>query len=873
MKNHLWRKLTLGLVFIFLAQIAWSQGGDLKRANKEFELGAFNLAIQSYGKVLSKNPNNVEALGRMADCFRHLNNLEEAARIYDLAVREKGLDPIHYLQYGHTMMGLGKYDEAIAWYKLYAEGQPAFGNHFAQSAEFAKKVADQVPTYKIENLIVNTPASDFGPATWDQSLVFSSSRIDLKRQNEDNASGWTGSANNQLFRAEKAGNAFGRVDFLRSDLQNTYNEGPVSFSGNGRWVAITRNNFVDGTRQIPSAGMEMSILIAEVLPDGRWKAPIPFAFNGSGYSSGYPMLNEDGSVMYFSSNRPDGFGGYDLYMTRRTGSTWSMPQNLGSVVNTPGNEVTPFLSGKTLFFASDWHPGLGGFDIFKAEGMDQGWNQIFHLGTGVNSPRDDYGFVIDPVWEMNFFTSNRAGGRGKEDVYRATLEQTTLTINVQDAVTRQPIGEATLDFQDCGAGTQVTGANGLYAFKSTKGISCTLLVNKAGYISYEVPLNMNTQSESEIRVLLDRRPDVYEGVIVNARTQAPVADVTILVTDQVSGDQASVASDDRGNFALGLKPNTAYRLQFSRPGFVNVLKNVSTGSGAERDLLGQIAIQPAVTNIEEPIVETDPAPDAGNKELNDSIEKLKDEMNGTASAPPPVETVKPDPEPEVTTSTPPATTREPVVSTSSEPEEDTVPVASGYAIQVAAVKGGTKINPSTYDKLKPIGNLYSRMEGDMNKLRIGIFENRKSAVEALSQIKSRGFGSAFLVAEQVIESETVLLMTDENLSPAPEEVNPTPTKNIDVEPSAPAPTPAEVTASPYMVRLASYKRPEFFNAGKVEGLGTITQRQKGDFTIMLLSGFGSLDEAVFAQEKVKENGFRGAQVVIEQEGRLVKVNL
>jgi len=123
--------------------------------------------------------------------------------------------------------------------------------------------------------------------------------------------------------------------------------------------------------------------------------------------------------LYFSSNRPGGQGGFDIYVSYLRDGKWSIPENLGPAINSPGNEITPYFDGDQLYFASDYKQGLGGYDIFSSEAVDGTWAQAENMGKGVNSPSDDYYLVVDNSTGAYYFSSNRLGGRGKDDIYVA----------------------------------------------------------------------------------------------------------------------------------------------------------------------------------------------------------------------------------------------------------------------------------------------------------------------------------------------------------------------------------------------------------------------------------------------------------------------
>ncbi|MEO0779596.1 MAG: tetratricopeptide repeat protein, partial [Bacteroidota bacterium] len=494
--KHFTKTLALLLLSLLLADAVPAQS-MLKKANKEFELYAFNLAIKSYRKVLEKDPNNTEALSRLADCYRHLNEMEEAATWYLRALDREGVDPVNLFYYGQVLKAQGKYAEAKGFFEIYAEGQPYFGEHYAASCDFAESMLGVPSLYRVKREFINTESAEFGPTFYGDRLVYSSARGDLARADQGKGETWTGTAKNQLLISGRDNNGFlTPPNFLRSDLANTYNEGPLSYSADGTTVAYTKNDFVDGTRQIPTSGMELSIYLAKVGPDGDFYEAKAFPYNGSGYSSGYPSLSADGKTMYFASNRPDGLGGWDLYVSRRIGDTWTTPENLGAVVNTPGNELSPCFNGSSLYFSSDWHHGMGGLDIFRAERSQQEWTKVYHLGNGINSPRDDFGFVFKASQNLGYFSSNRPGGKGNEDLYQVTKRTDQITISVRDAANR-PIAGANVDFSACNEPVFQTDPNGNYQFQALGGLDCEAVISKVGFNSYALQVESTGARQSQ----------------------------------------------------------------------------------------------------------------------------------------------------------------------------------------------------------------------------------------------------------------------------------------------------------------------------------------------------------------------------------------
>jgi Carboxypeptidase regulatory-like domain/SPOR domain/Tetratricopeptide repeat/WD40-like Beta Propeller Repeat len=816
--KHILTSAMLAFMIIFANSL---NAQNLQKANKEYELFAFNLAIKSYRSVLESDPTNVEALSNMANCFYHLNQIGEAIQWYKKAVLLEGVKPRTVFNLGLALMNQGNYEEAKKWFLIYAQEDPYLGTHYAENCDFAISLQGVPALYRVKKEYLNKSASDFGPAFYGDNVVYASARTDFKRNDNKENANWTGDAKNQMFITSPDENGYLKKPvFLRNDYKNDYNEGPVSYSGDGKWVAYTKNNFVNGTRQIPSSGMELSIYIAEVVAGGDWRDPKPFPFNGSGYSSGCTYLNEDGTKMYFSSNRPDGYGGYDLYVSFKNGKTWSSPKNLGPTINSQGNEITPFVENGALYFASDWHPGLGGFDLFRATQSNGIWNKINHLGNAVNSSYDDCGLVYNSRRNLGYFTSNRIGGAGNEDIYQFSQLADKVVISVKNAADNKPISNASIDFSACGEPVFKTDEKGQYSFQALPGLDCETVVSKVGFNSFTFTLTSDGRKRAQnIEVVLTREADKYIGRIVNATDNSAVEEVVIRATNRETGERVQTVSDESGTYKLALLPNQTYFIHFSKHGFTDTQNMVSTANnGVDKTILGVISFMPSSTHLGSVHIDYD-----------QGIESQKDSAPESLS------------------------------------EESTL--QEGFAVQVAASYGDKTIDVGLYKSLEGLGNLYSRPDNGYKKVRIGIFENREEADEARKKIMAKGFSKAFVVKESLDDTEGVevysILEEDENISipdfsEGDQEIKPESSKSDGIE---------------YMVRLAAYKNTNYFDASKVSDLGVIEQRQSGNYTIMFLAGFSTLQEAKKAKEEAFNSGFHGAYVVSNKDGEIKKVNL
>ncbi|MCY7330521.1 MAG: hypothetical protein LH618_18365, partial [Saprospiraceae bacterium] len=507
------------------------------------------------------------------------------------------------------------YAGAKMWFLRFAETNATVGGHYASLADYAAQNANKEALYTVKNEALNTVAADFSPAFYGNRVAYSSSRTDIQRQTQSKTSSdWSGAAYNQLFVTQRNpdGIYLQKPQFLRSDLQNAYNEGPVSFSADGKRVAFCRNNFIDGTRQIAEKGLNMSLYTADVV-DGSWVNIKAFPHNGSDFATGFPTLSPNGKMLLFASNQPGGLGGWDIYVSNWVSENWTTPRNIGSPLNTPGNEVTPFYDGNNLYFSSDWHSGLGGLDVFRAELGDESVSNVYHLGPGINSSYDDYGFIYNEQQKIGYVTSNRPGGRGHEDIWQVTKKResqppvavvtanpaTTPASPTQYSTTTQypaptqystpttttstPTAEwgtlyvlvndeygnilpnANLDFSTCGLGTGRTDKDGKFFFRALNYVvDCSVEISREGYQDTRVDLTGFGQRNVVVAMSHDKRQE-FIGSIVDRQTKAALPEVVVEVS--YDGKTIQTSTDYKGAYSLVLEPGATYNLTYQKSGY------------------------------------------------------------------------------------------------------------------------------------------------------------------------------------------------------------------------------------------------------------------------------------------------------------------
>ena len=688
------QKLTLVVAILAIALPASAQSyrSLLRKANKEYELKAFSQAIQTYQQALEKRPDDPEPLGNIADCYRHLNELELAAEHYARAVESRRVERIHILNFAKTLKGLGRYDEARGYFIQYGQegGDASIGNHYAETCEWAKRQGGPDPDMNVTNERVSTPASDFGPAYYNNDVVFSSARTDIQRSTYN----WDGQAKNQLFISNTGSMGSLQPPRLLKGQPSERGEGPATFTSDGSYVAYTRNNFVSGVRHLSTSGMELSIFLAEVGPDGQWYNERPFTHNGNQGRTGYPAFTPDGEAMFFASDRQGGYGGYDIYISYRQGDSWTYPINLGPAVNTPGDEIAPFFDGLNLFFSSDWHIGFGGYDIFRAEQGNGEWTSVSNLGLPVNSPRDDFGYIYNDFQNAGYFASNRVGGRGAEDIYRVTTAGSNVVFRVINASDGRPIPAARIDLSSCrqndyASNVFTTDARGVFTFPIDPNMNCEIIVTGDGYAEKRFAINgMQMMTQGEVDIPLTRQGEQYYGRVVDRNSRMPLNNITVIARNLNSGNTTRATSEANGQFTLALEPNSRYMVTYSGPGYREISKNITTGPNPDQDLLGIMALFSSSSPIDDGGFDL---PGGGGN-------------TGGAS------------------------------------------IQSGYSVQLAVLSKPPSM--SKFSNVESLGSVYIKEEGGMYKVRLGVFPNKNDASRLVSSVRSRGYNGAFVVEEQ-----------------------------------------------------------------------------------------------------------------------------
>ena len=402
-----------------------------KLADKFFENYSYIKATELYQEAVKKGDSSEHVLTRLGDCYYNNSKSKEAALWYGKAVNKyKNVNPEYLFKYIQTLRSLGNYEEADKWlakFKDIQNGESRSKDFDVNNLEMYDELSSTENTVvEVENLPFNSKYSDFGSYIYNNQLVFASAR----NSDDKKLYGWNQEPFLDLYEVsvtEKDGKKeYGTPDFINSSKINTkYHEASVAITKDGKTMYFTRDN-VDRKNKLDydRKGTSHLKLYKATLENGSWENIVELPFNDNVYSTGHPALSPDDKKLYFVSDREGGFGQTDIYeVDILENNKYSTPKNLGPKVNTAQREMFPFVSkDSTLYFSSDGQLNLGLLDIFKSNILKDENAEPENLGAPYNSGYDDFAFFMNDESKTGYFSSNRPGGQGNDDIYSFNAE-------------------------------------------------------------------------------------------------------------------------------------------------------------------------------------------------------------------------------------------------------------------------------------------------------------------------------------------------------------------------------------------------------------------------------------------------------------------
>ncbi|MEZ5013785.1 MAG: OmpA family protein [Chitinophagales bacterium] len=435
MKELRW--LGFGMVFL-LAACTWSE--NIQDGQTAYNLKKYSLATELLQKEIdhAETPYDKGKIAYLIGESYAANNQYEQAGNWYYKASDYGYESIALLKYAYMLKAQEKYDDAIKAFDTYLQEEPyrrpemtMEKNACAQAIDWMNRQENEYErdTY-VENVgALNSSGADFYPVAYrNNTLVFTSSRSTSTGDKQDT---WTGDKFYDLYIATSRGiGIFDQPELFTGPFNTPFNDGTPAFSPDFNELYFVRCG-TDNRKTDDYCGLYMS----EYLGDGAWSDPQILPFFIDSMNVGTPCLSPDGQTLFFAAMDPDGNGGADIYYSKKNDGGWDAAVNAGNVINTPGNEVFPSFDDKgNFYFASDGHPGMGGLDIFSASWKNGKFSNVRNMEYPINSGADDFGLMMIPASEIHsadtlsagYFTSNRKGGKGDDDIYLFTKKKKKL---------------------------------------------------------------------------------------------------------------------------------------------------------------------------------------------------------------------------------------------------------------------------------------------------------------------------------------------------------------------------------------------------------------------------------------------------------------
>jgi peptidoglycan-associated lipoprotein len=575
------RYLFILTISALIAQLAFAQSKKADKAFATFNAGEYYTAIDQFKDAYQQISDKKEKLNiafHIAECYRKMDNSPQAALWYGKVIAKDYENPLSILYYADALRMNQNYEEAKSQYQRYKELVPddPRGSDGILSCDFSLQWIDQPSGYQVEEMkFLNSKYSEYSPfySRGDyQELYFTSSRDETTGNSEH---GGTGQQFSDIFFStmDKKGKWSTPLP-LSEPVNSEAEEGTPVFSSNYNTMYFTRCNV--------SKRKALGCEIFTATRDGeKWTNVESLALADDSVVIAHPAISSDELTLYFvsdmagSTKSSEGINSKDIWMVTRSsvGSDWSSPVNLGSPINSAGDEVFPYLhTDGALYFSSDGHIGMGGLDIYKAVKSENGQWQVENMKYPINSAADDFGIVFEKEQESGYFSSTRKG-KTVDDIFSFMLPPLKFTLVgvVKNEKTDEIIPEAVIKSIGSDGITIDTkaGRDGLFRFTLKPGTDYVFIAEKPGFLKGKERestkgVSQSTEFKTEIFLASTETPIEVENIFFD------LDKAELRTESMVSLDKLVETLNDNPNIVIELGSHTdsratdAYNLDLSR---------------------------------------------------------------------------------------------------------------------------------------------------------------------------------------------------------------------------------------------------------------------------------------------------------------------
>ena len=509
------RLLTFSVALLSSTSLLFAQPEkELEKANEMYKNFSYVDAIKIYERIAQKGFVNQEMLESLGNSYYYNAEYKKALPWYEQLFEEDKykVKPEYYYRYAQTLKSVGDYTQADKMMAKFVELTNANDTRaalFEENQDYQEVIHSNSGRLELHSVSINTEFSEYGTALYGDKIVFTAANSG--KTSKGGVSQWTGESYYDLYTADRDQQALSNKKFFSTTINTPFNESTAVFTKDGNTMYFTRNNYVN--RKI-GTNVENTILLkilrATKDSNGHWGNVVEVPFNSDNYNVAHPALSPDEKFLYFASDMDGTLGESDIFRVEILGDNqYGTPENLGDIINTSGRESFPFVSkNNILYYSSDGIPGLGGLDIFAVKFYENGTvSKPINIGMPGNSADDDFCFVMDSETKVGFLTSNRPGGKGKDDIY-SFYEEKPLVFDcekmikgvLKDSEKNDVIADGVIVLSDKTmkeVARQKTKEDGSFAFDKVdcKDLYYYLRAEIGDYVTTEVKVDLNVEGD------------------------------------------------------------------------------------------------------------------------------------------------------------------------------------------------------------------------------------------------------------------------------------------------------------------------------------------------------------------------------------------
>ncbi|AND65014.1 flagellar motor protein MotB [Flavobacterium covae] len=415
-------KRLLYISILLFSLLGFTQENNLERARKYFNRTYYSEAIPLYEKLVVENRSQ-EIIQNLGDSYYFTNDLKSAQRYYRFLIKNYGKDlsEEYYFRFSESLKATANYAEAnqvlIDYYSK--KGKSSELILLEKDLKILENVTAIGERFKIKNLEINTNKSEFGAVIYNDKLVYAATKKEpnfldkIYKWNNESYLNLVSVPLKNIYIKDSV------VNYFANELKSSMHEATPVFTADGKTMYFTRNyTKKNGRRAKNDDKISVLHIYRAQLINGKWDNIISLPINNPNYSTAHPALSPDEKMLYFSSDMPGSKGSFDIYSVEINDGLFGKPKNLGNLINTTRREQFPFVSkDNKLYFSSNGHIGFGALDVFVSDIANENFSKPTNIGLPINSGVDDFAFNIDSNTKEGFFSSNRKGGKGGDDLY------------------------------------------------------------------------------------------------------------------------------------------------------------------------------------------------------------------------------------------------------------------------------------------------------------------------------------------------------------------------------------------------------------------------------------------------------------------------